>query len=482
MKKDLRRRARIGTWVLPAILLIAMPSLCIGQTAGAQSSSTASTRSNTGTDEPGSTPVPAAGVTDKADGTVADPASGSPMPGQATAKAGPVAPRGVHGRFGEFNRNGPIRESFDTINLAGRYIKGVVGGFQEGAGLGFGLQFSTADLIKPVEFRAWLLTSSIFYRRFSGEAYIPKVFSENTHADIWFDYLRRTKDNFFGIGPDTPHTSMTDFDVEQRSFNATLYHNFTQHLQVGGYVSVANSSTYPGQSDNKIPSTDVFSGNPNVIPVTLWAPGLQQNTKILFYGGFAEWDLRDNRAGLTRGAYFYARVGSAQGLKEENVFSDYGWLEGAFDVRGYIPLGSNRTSLALRGYAWLEGPRGNSQIPFYDLALLGGRLFNRGFQNFRFRANNLVLFSAELRQTVWRQREDRGLDIFGAGDVGQVWGDNRSQTNPTVLANNDFNSSNWRSAIGGGVQYRYNKNLAARIEIGHSNERNLVFASITRGF
>src|SRR5262249_58216946 len=98
------------------------------------------------------------------------------------------------------------------------------------------------------------------------------------------------------------------------------------------------------------------------------------------------------------------------------------------------------------------------------------------------RAEDLVVCLAELVQMVERKREDRWLDIFGSGDVGQVWGDNRSQTNPTVLANNDFNSSNWRSAIGGGVQFRYNKNLAARIEIGHSNERNLVFASITRGF
>jgi hypothetical protein len=404
------------------------------------------------------------------------------MPGQATAKAGPVTATGFAGRFGEFSRNAPIRDSFFTIDLAGKYIKGVVGGFQQGASLGMGLQFSTADLIKPVEFRAWLLTSPLAYRRFEGEAYIPKVFDKNTHADLWFDYLRRTKDNFFGIGPATPHTSQTDFDVEQRSVNATLYHDFTPHLQLGGYVSVTNSSTYPGQRSGVIPSTDVFSGDPNVIPVTLWAPGLQQNTKILTYGGFAEWDLRNNSAGLTRGAYLYARVGSAQGLTENNVFSDYGWLEGAFDVRGYIPLGSKRTSLALRGAAWLEAPRGNSQIPFYDLAILGGRLFDRGFQNFRFRANNLVLFSAELRQTVWRQREDRGLDIFGSGDVGQVWGDNRSQTNPVVLVNNDFDSSNWRSAVGGGVQYRYNKNLAARIEIGHSNERNLIFASITRGF
>jgi hypothetical protein len=64
-----------------------------------------------------------------------------------------------------------------------------------------GVQFSTADLIKPVELRAWLLTSPLLYRRFEGEAYIPKVFDENTHTDVWFDYLRRTKITFSGSAP-----------------------------------------------------------------------------------------------------------------------------------------------------------------------------------------------------------------------------------------------------------------------------------------
>src|SRR5262249_17924392 len=106
----------------------------------------------------------------------------------------------------------------------------------------------------------------------------------------------------------------------------------------------------------------------------------------------------------------------------------------------------------------------------------------RGFRDFRFRGENLVLGSAEFRQTVWTQREDRGLDLVAFGDAGQVWGDNRSATAPAILANKDFSSSNWRAAIGGGVQYRYSRSLAGRIEVGHCNERNAVYFSFGRGF
>jgi len=109
-------------------------------------------------------------------------------------------------------------------------------------------------------------------------------------------------------------------------------------------------------------------------------------------------------------------------------------------------------------------------------------MYVRGFRDYRFRGSNAMLGSAELRQTVWTQREDRGLDVFAFGDAGQVWGDNRSQTDPAILAHKDFSNSNYRASLGGGIQYRYSKSLAGRVEVGHSNERTLIYFSISRGF
>jgi hypothetical protein len=403
---------------------------------------------------------------------------------QSTPQAGspPGGISGLASRVKVFNRNGPSRESWNTINLGTKYANAVVGGFEQGALIGFGVQVTTADLFRLVEFRVTALTSPNLYRRFEGEAYFPRVFDENTHADVWFDYLRRTKDNFFGIGSLIPNTSQTNYDLEQRSYNASLYHDFTERLQVGGYFSESNSATYRGQKHRDIPIDRLFSGDRDTVPPARWTPGLLTNARILSFGGFAQFDLRDNSRALIKGAYFYGRIGSAQGLKDKTAFSDYGWLEAELDARGYIPLGSDKTSLALRGYASLKDARGGSQIPFYDESFLGGRMYGRGFKNFRYRGNNLALGSAELRQTVWTQSEDQGLDVFGFGDAGQVWGDNRSQIDPTILANRDFDSRNWRASVGGGLQYRYSRGFAGRIEIGHSHERNLIYASITRGF
>jgi outer membrane protein assembly factor BamA len=178
----------------------------------------------------------------------------------------------------------------------------------------------------------------------------------------------------------------------------------------------------------------------------------------------------------------YARVASSDGMNGHAVFTDYGWLEGEFDARGYIPLGSSRTSLALRSRGLLKKTKGGSQIPFYNLAYLGGRDYVRGYDSYRFRGNNLLMLSTELRQTVYKKTDRRGLDVFGFADSGQVWGDSRSTTDPAILANQNFSSSNWRTGVGGGLQYRHSQSFAGRVEVGRSNEGFKLYVSMSRGF
>lgn len=387
-------------------------------------------------------------------------------------------------KFSALRRIAPDREETVAFNLGNRHIYAVTGGLEQGAGLPMGVEFTTANSVKWVEFRLSALASTKLYRRFEAGAYIPVIGDENTHAEVWVSYLRRTEDNFFGIGPRFPKDYRTNFDLEQRAVNATFYHHFAKGLLAGVYARVTNSGTFGGENNNDLPMTQLFSGSSTVAPLTGWAPGFQTNTKILSYGAYGEFDRRDNSRGLTKGYYLYGRFASADGLNydKNSVFQDYGWLEGELDGRAYIPLFSDRTSLAVRGFSELKSPKGGSQIPFYDLSYLGGRSNLRGFQNYRFRGNNSALFSGELRQTVWPRSEASGLDVFGFADFGQVWGDNRSKTNPAIVQNRDFDSGNWRTGAGGGVQYRLSKSFAIRAEVGRSNERSLVYFSFSRGF
>jgi outer membrane protein assembly factor BamA len=386
-------------------------------------------------------------------------------------------------RVRDRDRKFPVRDNRTAIEIV-KHVNGIFGGLEQGAGPGFGIGLTTADSIPGIEFRATMLTSSELYRRFEGEAYIPKIGDEKTHADFWYGYLRRTKDNFFGIGAFTPLSAKTNFDVERRSACGGLYRDFTERLQAGIYVSYINSDAYGGQS-SKSPSIDtVFSNSPSVVPITLWTPGLHSGSKVITYGLFGEYDRRNYENGLTKGFYFYGRFGSVDGLDKGNgIFSDYGWFDSQFDARGYIPLFSNKTSLVVRVATDLRDPKGGSQIPFYDQSFLGGFSHVRGFNTYRYRGNSALFGNVELRQTVYSfKKKHRGIDLIGFGDAGQVWGDNRSTTDPTILGNDNFASRNWKAGIGGGVQYRHTKSLVVRFDVATSQDGPRLYFSISRGF
>jgi len=402
---------------------------------------------------------------------------------QVTGPTGPTPTAQISDRVKEREYMAPWwRDTYASIRFGPKHINAVVGGFDQGSGLGLGIEFTTADKFSWVELRAMALTSTILFRRAKLEAYFPSVGSERNHASVWFNYLLATQWNFFGIGPRTPQELRTSFQLEQRSYNSFFQRDFTGFFKAGVYVGMANAGATNGDNENVSNINAFFSGNPAVTPIIAFAPGLNMNSEIFFYGLYGEYDRRNNNRGLIKGYYLYGRIGSYDGLDNGAFFTDYGWLWTMLDGRVYIPLGSDKTSFAARAYTSLENPKGGSQIPFYYQSFIGGRLFVRGFHTYRFRANNALVLSTELRQTIWTQKETRGLDVHVFGDGGEAWGDNRSKTDPQVLANDRFSTNKWRFGVGGGFTYRYSRAFAFRIELGHSNESNLVYFSLTRGF
>jgi surface antigen Omp85-like protein len=401
---------------------------------------------------------------------------------QVTGAAGPTPTTRMTDRVKAREFLAPWREDYAAIRLGPKYINGIVGGFEQGSGVGLGVEFTTADKFSWVEFRATGIISTMWFRRGRLDAYFPEIGDERTHGNLWFNYLLIRAWNFYGIGPRTPRSQRTSFHLEERSYHGLLQRDFTKRFRAGVFGGLSNTGARNGDNDD-VPSINTFfSGNPAVTPITAFAPGLDMNAEISHYGLYGEYDGRRNTVGLTKGFYLYGMLGSWDGIDNGALFTDWGWVWTILDGRAYIPLGGDKTSFAARVFTSLENPKAGSQIPFYYQSFLGGRLYVRGFRDFRFRADNALILQTELRRTVWTQNDTRGLDIHAFGDGGQVWGDNRSKIDPVILLNDDFRSPNWRFGVGGGATYRYNRGLAVRIELGHSNETNLVYISLTRGF
>jgi len=382
-----------------------------------------------------------------------------------------------HGCLKSTCRYVPLREKLTVLGTD--YTRGVVGGFEQGAGLGGGAQFTSKTFIPSVSFRANALVSSRFARRADLELFVPRVGDSRNHVDAWFSYLWRNN-NFFGIGPRMPRDFKTDYATEQRSFQVSFSRDLTAQFQAGLFGAVVDTHSFPGR--NKTDPIDAsFSTDPGST-ISLWAPGLNSTSSIYSYGGYVLFDTRNFAEGLPRGMQLYGRAASFNGLKNHNAFSDYAWNEAEADLRFYIPLRYTGTVLALRGRGQVKDNIGGSQIPFYDLSWLGGREFVRGYETYRFRANHMLMFSTEFRQTVWTQSKSRGLDVVAFADTGQVWGDHRSSDDFSILNSRRFSSSNWHSGTGGGVQFRWSRKVAGRVEVAHSNEKTLIYFSMSQGF
>ena len=68
-------------------------------------------------------------------------------------------------------RDVPLRETLTAIelrtkDLRTKYVRGIVGGFQQGSGIAGGVRLTTADAIPHLELRAAALTSTTLDRRF----------------------------------------------------------------------------------------------------------------------------------------------------------------------------------------------------------------------------------------------------------------------------------------------------------------------------
>jgi len=327
-------------------------------------------------------------------------------------------------------RDAPERETLNAISLHNPHARAIVGGFDQGGGVGVGVQFTSAGTISGVELRATALVSTRGNERYDIGAFLPRLAGTATHADVWFSYLRRDT-GLFVLDPEAGDDLSTDFSIIRRSYQGSLYRDLATHLQGGIYTRVMTSQASLG------PATTA--------------------SRILSYGAFLHYDTRDNSLGLTRGVDLYARAASADSLRQPASAADYGWTERELDARGHVPLIGRTTALLLRSLVQLKAPKdAGRQIPFYDLSWLGGRRALRGYDSYRFRGNNLVLLSTELQHTVRTLTGTRGVDVFGSADAGQTWGGvglaGDGRTIPALPTNQTFSRDDWHSGVGGGVQ------------------------------
>ena len=207
-------------------------------------------------------------------------------------------------------------------------------------------------------------------------------------------------------------------------------------------------------------------------------PVSHSTTQILSYGGFLDYDTRDNRLGLTRGVNLYGRVASAMGWA---VHADW---PTAGSKGNSTPGDTSRSEVpgrpCLRSSGQFKTPKGGSQIPFYDLSWLGGRSCSR-LRSLPVSRRERLLFSTSCGRrcthvpiTVASMHCLRGCRT-GLGRCTFPDGPRDSRQSRSQFGN-------WHAGIGAGLQYRHSHTLAARLEVSRGRQGTTVYWALSRGF
>lgn len=169
------------------------------------------------------------------------------------------------------------------------------------------------------------------------------------------------------------------------------------------------------------------------------------------------------------------RVGRALG-------SDYEYTRLAVDASYLLPLLTRRQLLAFRigGEHFFNDP---DDVPFYNLAYLGGDDTLRGFFPERFLGTSRVLATFEYRLqlldfrffNLWKVR----IDGVGFVETGRVFIDD-DEVGATFLRRL---VKDWQLSYGGGVRIALGQAILARIDVGFSEEESaLVYLTFGQTF
>jgi hypothetical protein len=206
---------------------------------------------------------------------------------------------------------------------------------------------------------------------------------------------------FYGVGPDSARRARTTFLYRPVQAGVTASAG-TRGLSAGGGLTVLSIRTGPG-AGRGVPIQEQFT--------PAMAPGVGVNPPYTVARLFAEFDWRESPGYTTRGGLYrvdWATYRARDGLP-------YSFERIDLDLTQHVPLVRANWVLAFRAAASLTSAESDHDVPFFLMPSLGSGTALRGFDNFRFRDRQSLLFTGE-----YRWRPSRFLDMAVFYETGRV--------------------------------------------------------------
>jgi outer membrane protein assembly factor BamA len=232
---------------------------------------------------------------------------------------------------------------------------------------------------------------------------IWQVYGEITYNRFFY--------NFYGVGNDQAPDFSVRYGVEFPRLRLTTLRKVAPHFYAGLRYAFDKFSLFDLDTTAQLVRGTI--------------PGSNGGT-VSGFGLVTIFDNRDNIYYPSKGMW-----GELVVYNSNTIFgSSFDYTRVAFDFSKYFHYKEN--ILALNLYSIYS----NTDVPFFQMGLLGGQKKMRGFYEGRYRDNNVLVFQAEYRRHLFWLL---GFTVFG--DMGQV-----------AHRYDSFNTNDWRYTYGLGLR------------------------------
>lgn len=323
------------------------------------------------------------------------------------------------------------------------------GGMTTGSGLALGAGYRKYLFEERVFADVSAALSTKMYKAVDAKARWATFWGDR--VELWTDFRYRDypQEDFFGIGNTSVLANQTSYGIESTDIVGRALVNLLPWLSVGADIGYFNPIIGPGTDDSVRSIEELF--------VDVQAPGLTavEQPNFLHNTLFAEVDYRDQRGFPTRGGFYRAAFGTWEDTELEQ-FDHHRFDAEASQFFGVTP----RQVVALRvGLSYVNNETGH-RVPFYFLPYVGGSDTVRGYDEFRFRDENVLFLNAEYRIKV--HQFVQVAPFFDAGEVREDW--------------EDIGPGELKTSYGIGLRAGTDERTFVRIDIGTGgNEGTRVF-------
>ncbi|MEA5459957.1 BamA/TamA family outer membrane protein [Arcicella sp. LKC2W] len=172
-------------------------------------------------------------------------------------------------------------------------------------------------------------------------------------------------------------------------------------------------------------------------------------------------DSRDNILTPSKGVFAQLTYS----IHSKTTASSHAFNRWQFDARYFIkPFKKREDVLAFQGYGFLS----SGDVPFNELAQMGGDMIMRGYFQGSFRDKNLLALQAEYRLQVLKRWGVVGF--AGTGGISDAMG--------------KFDLGNTKPSYGGGLRFKINRkeNVNLRMDYGFGNGQQNIYFFIAEAF